>query len=98
MTGNAKVMAVLTARPGKAEALRALLMNMAGPSRAEPGNLRYDLWVDRTEPGRFVLDELYADDEAAAAHHASAHFQVYLASIDALAERAAFSLGAVAVA
>lgn len=98
MTGKVKVIAVLTARPGQADALRALLADLVGPSRAEPGNLRYDLWTDRAEPGRFVLDELYADPAAAAAHQASAHFQAYRAAVEALAERAAFSLEPVAVA
>ena len=98
MSGKVKVTAVLTARPGQAEALRALLVNLVGPSRAEPGNLRYDLWADQAEPGRFVLDELYTDPAAASAHHASPHFQAYLAIVEALAERAAFSLEPVAVA
>jgi quinol monooxygenase YgiN len=97
MTDTVKVMAVLTARPGKAGALRILLDNLVAPSRSEPGNLHYDLWTDQAMPGRFVLDELYADATAAAAHHASAHFQVYLSKIEDLAERAVFNLEAVAV-
>ncbi len=49
---------------------------MLAPSRAEAGNLRYDLWRDQADPNRFVLDELYEDSEAIAAHRASArHFQ-----------------------
>lgn len=89
MTGPIKIVAMLTARPGKDDALRDLLDTMLVPSRAESGNLRYDLWVDQAEPGRFVLDELYADADALAAHRASAHFQTYLASINNLAERSA---------
>ena len=97
MTGKVKVMAVLTARPGKAGALRTLLDTLVLPSRSEPGNLRYDLWADKATPGRFILDELYADAAAAEAHHASAHFQVYLSKIEDLAERAVFDLHAIAV-
>ena len=40
----------------------ALIRGMVGPCRAEPGNLRWDVWQDRDDPNRFVLDELYADD------------------------------------
>ena len=97
MTGLIKIVAVLTARPGKADALDNLLDTMLDPSRAEPGNLRYDLWVDQAEPGRFVLDELYTDANALAAHRASAHFQTYLASIGDLAERSAFTLDPLAI-
>ena len=85
-------------RPGKTEALRALLDGMVAPSRAEPGNLRYDLWQDRADPARFVLDELYADDGAVAAHRASPHFQIYLSQINDLAERIPLTLDPVSVA
>jgi quinol monooxygenase YgiN len=98
MTAPIKIIAMLTARPGKADALRALLDSMLAPSRAEPGNLRYDLWADPAEPGRFILDELYDDHDAIAAHRATAHFQTYLATIADLAERSAYVLEPLAVA
>jgi quinol monooxygenase YgiN len=92
MTAPIKIVAFLTARPGKADALRDLLDSMLAPSRGEAGNLRYDLWADEAEPGRFVLDELYEHAEAVAAHRASGHFQTYLSVINDLAERSAFTL------
>jgi quinol monooxygenase YgiN len=92
MTNPVKIVAVLTARPGAADQLRTLLDGMLVPSRAEAGNLRYDLWQDQNEPTRFVLDELYASSEAVAAHRATQHFQAYLAAIGDLAERTAFVL------
>ena len=97
MTGLIKIVAVLTARPGKANALRDLLDTMLTPCRAEPGNLRHDRWIDQAEPGRCVLDELYRDADALAAHRASANFQTYLASIGDLAERSAFTLDPLAI-
>lgn len=98
MTTTVKIVAILTARPGQAEALRALLDGMLAPSRAEVGNLRYDLWRDQADPNRFVLDELYADNDAIAAHRASPHFQDYLSRINDVAERTAVVLDPVAVA
>ena len=92
MTNPVKIVAVLTARPDAAERLRALLEDMLAPSRAEPGNLRYDLWQDRSDQTRFVLDELYVDHAAVEAHRATPHFQAYLAAINDLAERQAFAL------
>ncbi len=98
MSAPQKVIAILTARPDKAAALEALLLTMLASSRAEPGNLRYDLWRDPASPGRFILDELYTDADAVAAHRASPHFQAYLATINDLADRAAHTLEPVAVA
>jgi quinol monooxygenase YgiN len=92
MTANVKIVAVLTARADATERLRVLLDGMLEPSRAEPGNLRYDLWQDQSSASRFILDELYADADALAAHRATPHFQNYLAKIGDLAERAAFVL------
>ena len=54
MTANVKIVAVLTARADTVDRLRALLDAMLEPSRAEPGNLRYDLWQDQSDPNRFV--------------------------------------------
>lgn len=98
MTSHIKIVAVLTALAGKADALRALLDSMIEPSRSEAGNLRYDLWTDQAALGRFVLDELYENADAVAAHRASGHFQTYLASINDLAERSSFTLDALTVA
>lgn len=92
MTTPMKIMAILAARPGKADELKALLSAMAAPSRAEPGNLRWDLWQDQADPTRFVLDELYTGGDAVAAHRESAHFKAYLARIGDLAERTALLL------
>ncbi|MFS8037165.1 putative quinol monooxygenase [Xanthobacter sp. AM11] len=90
MTPTVKIVAILVARPGKAEELEALLGGMAGPSRAEPGNLRWDIWRDQADAARFVLDELYVDNAAVAAHRETAHFKAYLARIADLAERTAY--------
>ena len=71
-----KTIGILTARAGKVEALKALLDGMLAPSRAEPGNLRYELWRDHVDPNRFVLDELYTDNGAVAAHPETPHFKI----------------------
>lgn len=95
MSRPVKIVATLTAKPGREAALKTLIEGMIGPSRAEPGNLRYDLWRDRADPSRYVLDELYVDLAAVEAHRASPHFQSYLAAIGDLAERSALVLDAV---
>ena len=96
MPAQVKVVALLSARPGRAEALRALLFDIAPHARAESGNLRWDIWQDRSEPGRYVLDELYKDGVAAAAHRETPHFKKYQMSINDLAERLVVVLDPVA--
>lgn len=98
MSTQVKIVAILAARPGKAEDLKALLFGMVDACRAEPGNLRWDIWEDQAVPGRFVLDELYTDAAAIAAHRQTPHFLAYFAQINDLAERTSQLLDPVDVA
>ncbi|RFU49676.1 putative quinol monooxygenase [Paraburkholderia sp. DHOC27] len=98
MTSPVKTVAVFEAKEGLQGELEKLLRSMIAPSRAEPGNLRYDLWQDIDIPRRFVLDELYQNGKAVAAHRATPHFQHYLSRINTLAERTATVVHAVDVA
>jgi len=97
MSSPAKITGILVARPGKAQELKALLLGMAPHSRAEPGNLRWDIWQDQSQPDRFVLDELYKDDSAVDAHHQTPHYKDYLLRIPGLADRMALVLTPIAV-
>jgi quinol monooxygenase YgiN len=92
-----KIVALLTARPGKLPELEALLATLQAASRAESGNLRWDIWRDQANADRLVLDELYVDQSGVAAHRETPHFKAYLAAINDLAERTALVLDAVAV-
>jgi len=85
-----KIAAILEAKPGSEQALESLLRHLVAPSRAEAGNLKYDLWQDSADPKRFVLDELYTDEAAIAAHRASAHFQDYVKRVADIAVRTAY--------
>ena len=97
MSSPAKITGILVARPGKADELKTLLVGMAPHSRAEPGNLRWDVWQDASQPDRFVLDELYRDDTAVSAHRQTPHYKDYLHRIPDLADRTAFDLTPIAV-
>jgi quinol monooxygenase YgiN len=92
MATQVKSIAVLNAKAGKSDELRELLDGMVLPSRAEPGNLKYEIWQDHTDPDRFILDEVYADEDAVEAHRASVHYQNYRAQANSLAERTVFLL------
>lgn len=84
-----KTTALLKARPGKTDELVVLLRSLAGHSRSEPGNLRWDLWQDLHDETTFVIDELYADIASVQAHRATSHYQDYASRIDGLATRTA---------
>jgi len=40
----------------------------------EPGNLRFDLVQDASDPSKFVIYEAYESDETAAAHKETSHY------------------------
>lgn len=98
MSHPVKIVALLVAKPGQAEALKALVDTMVEPSRAEPGTLRWDVWQVQGDPGRLVLDELYTDAEAVAAHRETPHFKAYVAKVADVAERTSMLLDPVRVA
>ncbi|WP_445679337.1 putative quinol monooxygenase [Radicibacter daui] len=98
MPTPAKITAILTAKPGKESDLLALIEAMAPHCRSEPGNLRWDIWQDQSQPGRYVLDELYVDEAAIAAHRQTPHFLDYLARVGDIADRMAIVSTPVSVA
>jgi len=59
----------LKAKAGQEDTLRHDLSALVEPSRAEDGNLRYDLFEDQDEPGLFVFVEGWASAEARNKHH-----------------------------
>lgn len=65
------VVAIMTAKPGQADALRALLLPATRAFRDEDGCKAYALHEDEQQPGRFVTYELWRDHAALTAHMAS---------------------------
>jgi len=63
------------AREGEEERLVALLEQLAPASRAEPGCIQYQPCRDRDDPRRFLIFDIYQDDEAFKAHGESEHFR-----------------------
>lgn len=49
----------------------------AEASRREPGVLRFDVVQDRDDPAHVVLVEVYADEDAPAAHKQTAHYATW---------------------
>lgn len=92
MSASVKIVAILTAKSGQKAALEELLRGMAGPCRAESGNIRWDIWQDPDNPNSYILDELFKDEAGVAAHRATPHFQDYIARINDLASRTAIKV------
>lgn len=71
----------LKAKEGKEQELRRDLTAVVEPSRSEDGNLRYELFVDQSDPRLFVFVEHWASAEARQKHHTSApHIQHFHAN------------------
>ncbi|HSC85727.1 MAG TPA: antibiotic biosynthesis monooxygenase [Polyangiaceae bacterium] len=60
--------------PTSVEAFIQATRKNATQSLLEPGILRFDVIQDRADPTRFVLVEVYADDQAPARHKETAHY------------------------
>jgi len=71
------VSAIWTANPGSEDVVLDAIEKLTPASRQEPGNLVYQAYQDPSEPSVFRLFEIYADEDAYAAHGASDHFKQY---------------------
>lgn len=80
------VMVRITAKEGEADAIAAILQNLAGPSNAEPGMKFFMPYRSPDDPSQFFVYELYEDASGWDAHNASPHF---LAAVDDLVAKAA---------
>jgi quinol monooxygenase YgiN len=69
------------------EAFRRATIENARHSLEEPGVARFDVVQHRDDPARFVLVEVYRDEEGAAAHKETAHYQQWRDAVaDLMAE------------
>ncbi|WP_424934493.1 antibiotic biosynthesis monooxygenase [Amaricoccus macauensis] len=68
--------------PGARDAfLEAMQANCKG-SRAEPGNLRFDILGDPEDPNRFTIYEVFESAEALDHHRKTAHYATCRQRID----------------
>lgn len=84
MTKEIHVVAILQAKPGQAEAVKAVLQACVEPSRAEPGCHFYTLHTEQGQEGRFVFIERWTDRKALEKHQATAHFQALVEGVGGL--------------
>lgn len=76
------------AKPGSEQALEDALMACVAPTRAEKGNVNYDLHRGQNNPAVFVIYEGWKSRDALEAHFQTPHFQTLMATVEGLvAER-----------
>ena len=67
--------------------VQATLKN-AHETKKEPGNIRFDLLKDSSNPCQFQLYEVYVDRAAQQSHLASAHFLEWKSAVRGVFEKA----------
>lgn len=77
--------AELRVDPAQREAFDELMIQHArGALAEEKGTLAFDLYVDRTDPNRYAIYELFADQAAYDIHMASARLERWLKATDSM--------------
>ena len=64
-------------KPEWVSAFKEATLENARASLEEPGVVRFDVLQQHDDPERFVLVEVYRDEEATAAHKETAHYAVW---------------------
>jgi quinol monooxygenase YgiN len=57
------------------DSILKLLPELAEKTKAEPGNITYNIFQSEGDKNEFILHELYQSEEALEAHKNSAHYQ-----------------------
>ena len=75
MADEINVVATFKAKPDQVQAVQAALAQMIEPTRAEPGNLGYDLHQGVKDAETFVLYERWRDQSDLDEHMRQAYFK-----------------------
>ncbi len=70
----------LTVKPELLDTFKEVALTNARASRTEPGNLRFDVIQQQDDPHKFVLIEVYRDEDARQAHFATDHYREWKAA------------------
>lgn len=86
MSATVHVVARFIAKPGKEEALKAVLNTLIAPTRRELGCYQYDLLFNPLDPQEFTFVERWESDKAVDQHDATKHLQTAIAEVEPLVE------------
>ncbi|HOL66406.1 MAG TPA: antibiotic biosynthesis monooxygenase [bacterium] len=79
-------------KPDFLEAFKEATFENARCSLQEPGIARFDVLQQQDDPTRFVLVEVYRNQEATAAHKATAHYAAWRARVENMMAQPRFSV------
>lgn len=79
--------ATVRAKEGEEEAVKEALLSLVAPTRQEPGCLCYNLHQSKTETGRFMFYEIWANQEALDAHGKTPHMKALGAKLKGRTEK-----------
>jgi len=65
----------ITGKEGKEAELKRELLALSAPTRAEPGNIQYDLYQSPTKPNEFMRLEVWKSAQALEEHKATPHIK-----------------------
>ncbi|MVP00663.1 putative quinol monooxygenase [Paenibacillus lutrae] len=68
----------LQVKPEQEQAFLEEMKNLLPLTRAEEGNISYDLMKDTEKEHHYTMVELWKDVEATASHNTSAHFTAFV--------------------
>lgn len=74
------------------QAFKNVCLENARNSLLENGVLRFDVIQQIDDPNRFVLTEVYRDDEAAQEHKNTAHYQKWRSEVEDLMAEPRYSI------
>ena len=84
MNKSLRVVARIIAKPSKVEDVRAILLGLVAPTRAEDGCVVYELLQNRADPTDFTFVEEWASDTAFERHHTTDHIRAAFPKLEAL--------------
>ncbi|MDH3498944.1 MAG: antibiotic biosynthesis monooxygenase [Acidimicrobiia bacterium] len=76
------VAGTITFDPADHEGVRRAVMDVAGETRKEAGNLSYEFFADLSGPGRMLVFEEWESDDALQAHFGAPHMLAYRAALE----------------
>ncbi len=79
-----RVVARITARKDTVAEVRAILIGLVAPTRAEAGCVVYELLQNRADPTDFTFVEEWASDAAFERHHTTEHIRAAFPKLEAL--------------
>ncbi len=87
MSAHIRVTAVLMGLPGKGEAIRDAMAEVAGMTRREEGCIEYEPHVCATDSNRFLFAEEWASKDHLDAHLQQPHLKAFQAKVSPLLAR-----------